>query len=127
MDALALHQATPPFSCGSRSLVISKPTLFFAGFAAFDDTVVPAAAKHKHTVAQVDEHVEIFTDIKDGDPLLLLFIEQMINRVARVDIQTANGVSGHQHGTGWLQSRGRRALSARCRRKGGKREWRQTA
>ena len=95
--------------------------LFFAGFAAFDDTVVPAAAKHKYTVAQVDEHVEIFTDIKDGDPLLLLFIEQMINRVARVDIQTANGVSGH------LQSRGRRALSARCRRKGGKREWRQTA
>ena len=54
-------------------------------------------AQNHNTVRQLQKHVQILADIHDGHIFLLLFVQQIVNRVGRIDIQPPHGISRNQH------------------------------
>ena len=56
------------------------------------------AAQNDNPVAELQQNVEVFADVHDGDALHLLLGEQVVNGVGRVDIESAHRVSRHENG-----------------------------
>ena len=53
-------------------------------------------AEHQNPVAQLQQHVQILADEHHGHALFLLLVEQVIDHIAGVDVQTAHRVGGDQ-------------------------------
>ena len=69
-----------------------------AGATARNNAADLSAAKDENPVCKFQKHIQILTDIDDGDALGLLLVDQIINCVRRVNVQTANRISGKQDG-----------------------------
>ena len=70
--------------------------VFLQCISAGNDAADLAGAKHQDTVAKLQKHIKIFTYINDSDTLLLLLIDQIVNRVGGVDIQASYCISGKE-------------------------------
>ena len=46
-----------------------------------NDAAYLTGAKHQNTVAKLQQHIKVFAYINNSDTLLLLLIDQIINRV----------------------------------------------
>ena len=54
------------------------------------DTADLAAAEHQNPVGKLQEHIQVLTDENDGGSFFLLLIDEVVDRMGRVDIQTTD-------------------------------------
>ena len=57
-----------------------------------------AAAEHQNPVAQLQQHIQVFAHIDDGHTGFFLLVNEIVNGIGGVDVQTPDGVGGEQDG-----------------------------
>ena len=63
----------------------------------FYKTGNPAAAENCDPVAQLHQHIEILDHTDHSDALFLLFIQQVVNRLGRINVDSSRRICHHEH------------------------------
>ena len=62
-----------------------------------DHTHHPAIAQHQDLVAEGHHDIQILTHKQDAHPILLLLVEDIVNGIGRIDVQTPHRIGSHNH------------------------------
>ena len=61
-----------------------------------NDAAYLTGTKHQNPVAEFQKYIKVLAYINDSDAFLLLLIDQIINGMGRIDIQTSDSISGQK-------------------------------